>query len=101
MLTVPSLREGGMSVDLLIYLAVVAVLGIVYMIRKRRREGSRLPLGDADAYEGNLVAPPTGEPYRTRTGHKWHGGHDVHDAGHVTHGGGHTGHHGVNGGHHH
>jgi hypothetical protein len=45
----------------LVYLAVVVVLLAVYMIVKTRRNRRRPRLGDAEAYEGNLVTASAGE----------------------------------------
>jgi hypothetical protein len=87
------------SVDVLIYLAVLASLWIVYrFIRKHRRERSRPPVGDANAYEGNLLLP--GESYHRPGGQKSPGsGYLVHGGGHPGHVG-HAGHVTAGGGHH-
>ena len=78
--------------DLLIFLAIPAVLWIAYRGVKYRRERRRPSLGDANAYDGNLL--PLGENYHPPGGQASHGGKHVarggvHGAGH---GGGHTGH---------
>jgi hypothetical protein len=94
--------------DLLIYLGVVLALWVAYMIRKHRRQRVKPRLGDADAYDGNLIIPATGEGYGPLTGHKSHrGDHLGHGSGHIGHGSGHAGHgsghagHGAGGGGHH
>jgi hypothetical protein len=52
------------------------------MFRKRRRALARPRLGNAEAYEGNLVIPPAGgsqgpaATYRPHGGHVGHGGGD-------------------------
>jgi hypothetical protein len=72
--------------DLLIYLGVLAALWGMYWIRKHRRQRGKPQLGDADAYDGNLIIPPV------PTRHGTHGsGHIPRDAGHIGHGGGHIG----------
>ena len=38
--------------------SVLAALWAGYAIGKHRRERSRPKLGNADAYEGNLITPP-------------------------------------------
>jgi hypothetical protein len=84
--------------DLLIYLAVVAALWAIYMIRKHRRQASKPRLGDADAYEGNLVIPSPGHEQPGR-----HGFHSPHTSDHIVPGIGHSGHvggHDAGGGHH-
>jgi hypothetical protein len=73
------------SADVLIYLAVLATLWIAYrIIRRHRRERSRPRLGDANAYEGNLLLP--GESHHQPGGQKSHG------SGYIVHGGGLPGH---------
>jgi uncharacterized membrane protein YgcG len=88
-----------------VVVAVMAALWGVTMMIRRRREGERPRLGDADAFEGNLLVPPANGPNgrssgRVSHGHSEHGhslgGHDGH-SGHGSHGGGH---HGGGGGHH-
>jgi hypothetical protein len=88
--------------------AVVAVMVALWHITaliRRRREGERPRFGDADAFEGNLLVPPAGEPHgRSGHGHgpggHGHGGFGGHEGfgGHSSHGGGHDG--GGGGGHH-
>jgi hypothetical protein len=79
--------------DLLIYLGVLAALWVIYSARKHWRRRSRPDLGNADAYEGNLIIPPV------PTRHGMHGsGHVHHDAGHIGHG--HVGHSDGGAGHH-
>jgi hypothetical protein len=79
--------------DLLIYLGVLAALWVIYSARKRWRRHGRPDLGNADAYEGNLIIP------LVPTRHGTHGsGHIPHDAGHmghshIGHGDGGAGHH--------
>lgn len=90
------------SAELLIYLAVLATLWIAYrIIREHRRKRSRPPLGDANAYEGNLLVP--GESSRRPGGHKSPGSryivHGGEHPGHVGHAG-HAGHGVAGGGHH-
>jgi hypothetical protein len=105
------MEVGPLSVpaDLLIFLAILAVLWIAYRVVKYRRERRRPSLGDANAYDGNLL-PPGGD-YRPSGGQKSHGGkhvahgggHKAHGGvhgGHTAHGGGHSGHSGAGGGHH-
>jgi hypothetical protein len=74
----------------LIFLAALAVLWIANRVVRYRRERSRPSLGDANAYDGNLLPP--GENYHPSGGQASHGGN------HVAHGGGHTAHGGVHGG---
>lgn len=92
---------------LLIFLAILAAAWIAYRVVKYRRERSRPSLGDANAYDGNLLPP--GANYRPSGGRKSHAGkHVAHGGGHKAHGGahggGHTahggGHSGAGGGHH-
>ena len=92
--------------DFLIFLAILAVLWIANRVVKYRRERSRPPLGDANAYDGNLLPP--GENYHPSGGQKSHGGvhgghtahGGVHGGGHAGHGGGFSGDSGAGGGHH-
>jgi hypothetical protein len=105
------MEVGPLSVpaDLLIFLAILAVLWIAYRVVKYRRERRRPSLGDANAYDGNLLPP--GGNYPPSGGQKSHGGkhvahgggHKAHGGvhgGHTAHGGGHSGHSGAGGGHH-
>lgn len=59
------------NAELLICLGVLAALWIGYVIRQVRQERRRPRFGTADAYEGNLVVPPTGNGQQ----HGRHGGH--------------------------
>jgi hypothetical protein len=88
-----------MPADLLIYLAVVAALWMVYVIRKRRRARGKRRFGDADAYEGNLIIPPSGGPHGGLYPHRSHSEHVGHADGHIGHGGSHAGHGGSHIGH--
>jgi hypothetical protein len=79
--------------DLLIYLGVLAALWVIYSVRRHRRQRGKPDLGNADAYEGNLIIPPVS------TRHGTHGsGHIPHDIGHIGHG--HIGHGDGGAGHH-
>jgi hypothetical protein len=46
--------------ELLIYLAAVGIVWVTYALRKYRRRVSKPRLGDAQAYDGNLVTIPPG-----------------------------------------
>lgn len=60
----------------LAYLAVVVVLVAAYKIVKWRRGRGKPRFGDAEAYEGNLAAPPAGEhPHPPASGGLPSGGH--------------------------
>lgn len=90
--------------ELLLYLMVLALLGAVVVARRARRESRKPRLGDADAYEGNLVVPVAGDQHsrgrsQSGPGHSGaqHGSLSHHDGGHH---GGLGGHHGDPGGHH-
>jgi hypothetical protein len=88
-----------LSADLLIYLAVVVAGWAVFAAFRHRRRARGRRLGDAEAYEGNLIIPVAGSMHGPHRGqpHESHGGHSVsHGAGHI---GGHAGHIGP-GGHH-
>ncbi len=97
----------GYAAVFVVVAVMVALWGVTVMIR-RRREGGRPHLGDADAFEGNLVVPPAdglnGRPSgRASHGDSGHGhglGSHGHGGfgGHSSHGGGHDG--GGGGGHH-
>ena len=81
--------------DLLIYLAVVLVVWAGVAVFRHRRRAGRPSLGDADAYEGNLVIPPPGSAATQHRAHSSHGGHvpghGGAQAGHGGHIGGHGG----------
>jgi hypothetical protein len=97
----------GYAAVFVVVAVMVALWGVTMMIR-RRREGERPHLGDADAFEGNLLVPPA-NGLNSRSGgrashdHSGHGhslgghGHGGHGHGHGGHGGGHDG---GGGGHH-
>jgi hypothetical protein len=92
-----------------VVVTVMVALWCVTMMIRRRREGERPHLGDADAFEGNLLVPPANGLNGRSSGRASHGhsgpghslpGHSLGGhghAGHGSHGGGHDG--GV-GGHH-
>ena len=88
-----------MNADLLIYVAVVVALWVVYLLWKHRRRASKPRLGDADAYDGNLMIPAVGNERRgTVSVHSSHGSdHVTHSAAHHA---GHFGGHVAGGGHH-
>jgi uncharacterized membrane protein YgcG len=96
----------GYAAVFVVVAVMVALWGVTVMIR-RRREGERPHLGDADAFEGNLLVPPAnglnGQPSgRVSPGHSGNGhspGGHGHGGfgGHGNHGGGHDG---GGGGHH-
>jgi hypothetical protein len=104
MLTVRG-RRTPLSADLLIYLAVVMVVWAVFAVFRHRRRAHGRRLGDAEAYEGNLIIPVAGSMHQPHRGqphavHESHGGHSVsHGDGHAGHIGGQAGHIGP-GGHH-
>ncbi len=95
----------GYAAVFVVVAVLVALWGVTVMIR-RRWEGQRRHLGDADAFEGNLLVPPAdglnGRSSRGAShGHSGHGhglGGHGHGGfgGHSSHGGGHDG----GGGHH-
>jgi uncharacterized membrane protein YgcG len=92
----------GFAAVFVVVTAMVALWCVTMMI-KRRREGERPHLGDADAFEGNLLVPPANGLNGRSTGHASHGhsGHahslgDHGHGGHGSHGGGYDG----GGGHH-
>ena len=103
----------GYAAVFVVVTVMVALWSVTMMIR-RRREGERPHLGDADAFEGNLLVPPAnglngqsnGRASHGHSGHGHslgghggHGGHGAHGShgGHGAHGGGHDG---GGGGHH-
>jgi hypothetical protein len=102
----------GYAAVFVVVAVMVALWGATMMIR-RRREGERPHLGDADAFEGNLLVPPANGPNgrssgRVSHGHSGHGhspgghrhgghGHSLGGHGHGSHGAGHDG---GGGGHH-
>ena len=91
-----------MHADLLIYLALVIVIWIAFMARKHRAAGRKPRLGDAEAYDGNLIIPPPGGRPDNLAGYGSHGSHIGHGGSHIGHAGqgdGHVGH-GAVGGHH-
>lgn len=84
----------SVPVELMIYVAVVGAVGAAFLVRKHRRSARKPPLGDADAYDGNLLILPPGHVQRGKpvfrsshsTGHiadgQRHGVHVGHGAGH-------------------
>jgi uncharacterized membrane protein YgcG len=87
----------GYAAVFVVVAVMVALWGVTMMIR-RRREGERPHLGDADAFEGNLVVPPA-NGLNGRSGGRLSHGHSEHGhslgghghGGHASHGGGHDG----------
>jgi hypothetical protein len=86
-----------LSADLVIYLAVVVAVWAVFAAFRHRRRAHGRRLGDAEAYEGNLIIPVAGSTQRPHGGrppggHESHGGHPLgHGGGHAGHIGGHAG----------
>lgn len=83
-----------------VVLAVMAATAVASKIIRHRREGGTPPLGDADAFEGNLLVPPA-EGRGGGRGSASHG-HRFGGFGGTGHGGGHGGfggHSGAHGGH--
>jgi hypothetical protein len=93
----------GYAAVLVVVTVMAALWGVTMMIR-HRREGERPHLGDADAFEGNLLVPPANGLHGRSSGRVSHGhsehGHSLGGHGHSGHGSHGGGHHGGGGGHH-
>jgi hypothetical protein len=84
-------RRTPLSADLLIYLAVVVAVWAVFAAFRHQRRARARRLGDAEAYEGNLIIPVAGSMHEPHRGPP-HGVHELHGGPSVSHGAGHAGH---------